>query len=213
MKSKDTSLDTRHSTLDTVRGFTLLEVLVAVAITAVVIAALYSTFFLSQRAADAVDDSLLKLQECRSVLDTLKRELESALYNPEKTHTVFKLEDRDFYGKQASQLLFTSFTPLPPGLSRISYTVEENEGSLVLKKKMETAYGESSGTKDFELMKGLESFTIEAGYNGKWIKTWDSDMSKKMPGEIRVTLKVAAKEESSHLAVMEIARPRIGKAL
>lgn len=195
------------------RGFTLLEVLVAVGITAVVIAALYSTFFLSQRATDAVDDSLLKLQECRSVLDTLKRELESALYNSGKAYTVFKLEDRDFYGKQASQLLFTSFAPLLPGLSRISYTVEENEGRLLLKKKMETAYGESSGTRDFELMEGLESFTIEAGYDGKWIKTWDSAMSKKMPDEIRVTLKVSVKEESSPLALTEIARPRIGKVL
>ncbi len=194
-------------------GFTLLEVLVAVAITSIVIAALYSAFSLSRRAVDAVDDSLIRIQETRAVLDTMKREIESALYRKEKSYTVFKLDDRDFYGKQASQLLFTSFSPLLPGLSKITYTVEENEGRLVLKKKVSSAIGARGETKSIELMEDIESFTIEAGYGDKRVKTWDSGAAGSIPDEIRITLKLSTKKESSPLTITEIARPRIGKTL
>lgn len=193
-------------------GFTLLEVLVAVAITSIVIAALYSTFSLSRRAVDAVDDSLIRIQESRAVLDTMKREIESALWK-EKSYTVFKLDDRDFYGKQASQLLFTSFSPLLPGLAKITYTVEEKEGKLVLKKKVSSAIGARGETKSIELMEDMESFTIEAGYGDKWVKTWDSGAAGSIPDEIRISMKVSTKKEEPPLTITEIARPRTGKTL
>ncbi len=196
-----------------IAGFTLLEVLVAVAITSMVIAALYSAFSLSRRAVDAVDDSLLRLQESRAVVDTMKRELESALYGREKAYTAFKLDDRDFYGKQASQLLFTSFSILLPGAAKITYSVEENEGKLALKKKISSAFGRAGETKSVELMEEIESFTVEAGYGGKWVKTWDSGVANSIPDEIRISLKMSAKKEESPVAIFEIARPRIGKAL
>jgi len=196
-----------------IAGFTLLEVLVAVAITSMVIAALYSTFSLSRRAVDAVDDSLIRIQESRAVLDTMKREIESALYRKERSYTVFKLDDRDFYGKQASQLLFTSFSPLLPGLAKIQYTVEENEGRLTLKKKVSSAFGAPRETKSAELMEDMESFTIEAGYGDKLVRTWDSGTAGSIPDEIRITLKLSTKKESSPLTITEIARPRMGKTL
>ena len=213
MKSKGTSLDTRHSTLNTQRGFTLLEVLVAVAITSMIIAALYSTFSLSRRAVDAVDDSLIRIQESRAVLDILKREIESALYRKERAYTVFKLDDRDFYGKQASQLLFTSFSPLLPGLAKIQYTVEEDGGKLVLKKKISSAFGARRETKSAELVEDMESFTIEAGYGDKWVKTWDSGEAGSIPDEIRISMKVYTKKGEGPLTISEIARPRCDKPL
>src|SRR5512147_2688640 len=80
------------------KGFTLLEVLVALGISIIVMTALYSSFFLSRKAVDAVDDSLLRLQESRALLDIIKREMESSLYDQRKiangkAYTLFKLED------------------------------------------------------------------------------------------------------------------------
>ena len=194
-------------------GFTLIEVLVALAITSIVIAALYSTFFLSRRAVDAVDDSLLRLQESRAVVDAIKREMESALYEKEKSYTAFKLDDRDFYGKQASQLSFTSFIPSLPGLAKISYTVGESDGKLVLKKKVISAYAKSAETKGIELMEDIESFTIEARYTDKWVKTWDSEVSNSIPDEIRVSVKIYLKKEDSPFTISDIANPKYSKTL
>lgn len=194
------------------KGFTLLEVLIAFAITCIVLAALYSTFFLSQRAVDAVDNSLLRLQESRSVLDILKRELESA-YPGTKDYSVFRMNDRDFYGKQASQLTFASFSPFLPGLAKISYTVEENGKKLALKKTITSAYLKSAENRPVELMEDIESFTVEAKFNGKWVKTWDSTLTNNLPDEIRITVNISAGNGEAPITISDIARTRVGRSL
>ena len=194
-------------------GFTLLEVLVALAISVIVMTALYSAFFLSRKAVDAVDDSLLRLQESRALLDTVKREMESALYERVKPYTLFKVEDRDFYGKQASRVSFTSFSPLVAGLAKIEYFVEEGDGALVLKKRIGSAFTRTGEPRSIELMEEIESFTVEARYGDKWVRTWDSAESNSMPEEIRVSVKVYTKKGENPFMVYDVARPRYGKAL
>ena len=200
------------------QGFTLLEVLVALGISAIIMTALYSAFVLSRKAVDAVDDSLLRLQESRALLDTIKREMESALYDPSKiangkAYTSFKLEDRDFYGKQASRVSFTSFSPLTAGLAKIDYFVEEDDGKLVLKKRIGSAFTKTGEPKSTEIMEDIGSFTVEARYGEKWVKTWDSAQSS-MPEEIRVSVKVSTKNgETPFFVVYDVARPRYGKPL
>ena len=203
----------KSSLLNSYYGFTLIEVLVALAITSVIIAALYSTFFLSRRAVDAVDESLLKLQESRSVLDVMKREMESSLYQRDKPYTVFKLSDRDYYGKQASELSFTAFSPVIPGLARITYSVEEHEGKLTLRKKVTSASAPSSETGNMELMEDIREFSVEAGYSGKWVKTWDSGVSNTIPDEMRISVTLITKKEEAPFTVSDTVRTKIGKTL
>ena len=208
----------RHSSRVTAEdGFTLLEIIVALGISVIVMTALYSAFFLSRKAVDAVDNSLLRLQESRALLDTMKREMESALYDPNKiangkAYTLFKLEDRDFYGKQASRVSFTSFSPLVAGLAKIDYFVEEDSGKLVLKKKIGSVFTQANEPKSVELMEDVESFTVEARYGDKWVKTWDSAESK-MPEEVRVFVKVSAKKGETPFTAYDVARPKYGKPL
>ncbi len=207
------------------QGFTLLEVLIAFGILSVVIAALYSTLFLSKRAVDAVDESLLRLQECRVLFDTMKREIESAPpYDPNKPYTVFKVDDRDFYGKQASQLTFTTFSVLMPGLAKIQYIVEERGGRLVIRKKVVSAYDTSSAAKERqpdELMDNVESFTVEVKKDEKWLKTWDSGASgnSPLPDEMRITVTILTKTDKDKQAdqkpfsISGIIKPRTGTTL
>ncbi|MGO9613277.1 MAG: prepilin-type N-terminal cleavage/methylation domain-containing protein [Dissulfurispiraceae bacterium] len=202
------------------RGFTLIEVLITFAILSLIITALYSTFFMSKKAVDSVDESLLKFQEARFLMDTLKRELESALYAQDKAYTVFKLDDRDFYGRQTSQLVLTTFSSLLPGLTKIQYTVEENnDNKLVLTKKISSAYSLYPDSKIAELIEDIESFTVEAKYNGRWIKTWDSALSGNLPDEIRFSVSLPAKVGpekdggQSIFQLTDIASLKVGKNL
>jgi len=194
-------------------GFTLLEVIVALGISVVVMTALYSVFFLSRKAVDAVEDSLLRAQESRALLDVIRREIESALYDSAKGYTLFKMEDRDFYGKQASRITFTSFSPLTAGLAKIEYFVEESEGRLTLKKKIGSVFTKKDETKAVDLMEDVDSFTVEARYGDKWVKTWDSAASSSMPDEVRVSVKVYTKKGETPFTVYDIARPRYGRLL
>ena len=201
------------------QGFTLLEVLIALTIMSAVLAALYHTFFLSHRALVAVDESLLKLQESRSFVDTLKREIESVLYSPDNSNSVFKMDDRDFYGRQASRLMMTSLTPLINGMARITYSVEERDGKLVITKNMVPAFSQSYESRNVDLLEDVESFTLEGKYENGWVKTWDSTLAKDIPEEVKisVTLFITNGEKQAKgripFSISDVARPKMGKKL
>jgi prepilin-type N-terminal cleavage/methylation domain-containing protein len=182
-------------------GFTLIEVLVSVAILSIVLASIYGTFFLSHRAIEGMDESMTKLQESRRALDILKRELDSAV-------SYFRIQDRDVYGKQASQLTFTAFSVLRPGLSRIAYYIEDNDGKLYLYKKVASPFGKQE-TEGVEIIEDLDAFAIEVRYNDKWIKIWDTDINKNMPDEVRISLSMMIKGRKVTLS--DVSKPMFGK--
>ena len=201
------------------KGFTLIEVLISIAIMAMVLIALYSTFALANRALFNVDQSLVKLQEARAFVDTLKREIESAFYSKDISNCVFKMDDRDFYGRQTSSLTVTLSSPLINGLSNINYTVEERKGILVITKNMVSALSQSAENNKMDLLEDIESFTLQAKYQNAWVKTWDSSLTKITPDEVKIILTIRLKNREGDdknalpFSIFETARVRIGTAI
>jgi prepilin-type N-terminal cleavage/methylation domain-containing protein len=201
------------------RGFTLIEVLIALAIMAMILIALYSTFTLANRALFNVDQSLVKLQEARAFVDTLKREIESAFYSKDISYCVFKMDDRDFYGRQTSSLTVTSSSPLIKGLANINYAVEERNGILVITKSMVSALSGSAENNRMDLLEDIESFTLQAKYQNAWVKTWDSTLTRITPDEVKIILTIRMKNRESEdknalpFSILETARVRIGMAI
>jgi prepilin-type N-terminal cleavage/methylation domain-containing protein len=193
-------------------GFSLLELLVAFAILTIILAAVYSTFFLAHKALDGMDDSLLKLQECRMTLDTLGREMNSAFYNPANKLSGLKIEDRDLYGKQASKIVFTTFSPLTPGLSLVTYYVDDDKGKLTLMKKIHSSFAaDNPEDKGADLVDDLQAFSAEALLNGKWVKTWDTAATNAVPQELRITITFMLRGKP--FTLYETVIPRIGRPL
>jgi hypothetical protein len=187
------------------------------AIMSLVLTALYSTFLLSYRTLFNVDESLVSLQESRAFVETLKQEIESVIYPP--SYGVFKMEDRDFYGRQASSLTMTTVSPLTKGLTKIRYAIEEREGSLVITKSMASAFSPAAEENRVDLVEDVESFTLQAKYRDGWVKTWDSELSKDVPEEVKITLTIrirSGKVDSPSVrpfSVFETATVRVGKDL
>jgi general secretion pathway protein J len=205
-------------------GFTLIEVLIAVGILSIVLAAIYSTFFLSHRAVEGMDESMVKLQESRKAIDILRRELDSAFYSGKDGNTFLKVQDRDIYGKQATQLTFTTFSPLRPGLSKISYYIEDENGKLNLCKKVESPYTHENNLssppfgkggigglseEEVDIIEDIDAFSIETMYGDQWVKTWDTDISKGVPDEIRISLSVII--NGNKMTLFDVAKPRVGR--
>lgn len=191
------------------KGFTLIELLLATLLLSIILTATYGTFFLSHRAMTGLDESLIKMQECRTALDVIGREIESLRTGSQ--NFLFKIEDRDFYGKQASRLTFTAFSQLSPGVSLISYYVEEKDGVLTLFKKMDNAYKPDNTAKGTELIEGLESFSVEVNDGSKWVKTWDFSETNQTPLEIRIT--ITAKIKDVPVSFFDTFRPKIGRVI
>jgi len=192
------------------KGFTLIEILVAVTIFSVLLVAIYSTFFLSYKATEGMDESMVKLQEARRALDILKRELDSTFYVPGDQNTFFRIADRDVYGKQATRLEFTAFSPQRPGVSRVIYFIEEKEGKLNLFKQVESPYRKEE-TEEADIIEDMESFGIEAKYNDTWVKTWDTSINKDVPEEIRINLGISIKGRT--LTLSDLSSPKIRRKI
>jgi len=189
------------------RGFTLLEILVSLAILSVVLAAVYSTFFLARRAVDGMDDTLVKLQEARRALDILRCEVEASFYEAADKSTAWRVKDRDYYGKSASSLRFATFSALRPGLSLVSYYVEGADDGLRLFKKIGPLRLTEEDAEAVEVIDRLDAFSIEAKYQDGWVRTWDTDIIGRVPEEVRIS--IAVKLRSGVVVLADRAMPRI----
>ena len=188
-------------------GFTLIEILISISILSIVLAAIYSTFFLSHKAVAGMDETILKIQETRRAIDILKCELDSVYYSNDE-NTFLKIEDRDIYGKQATQISFTTFSILKPGLSRISYFIEKKYKKLNLLKRVESPYSNEI-TEGVEIIEDIKSFTIEAKYGDRWLKLWDTEINRSIPDELRISISFEIKGRP--IILFDISKPRIGK--
>lgn len=190
-------------------GFTLLEVLIALALSAVVLSALYGSFFLAQKAVRGVDDSLLRLHELRAAMDIMRREIEAVSENKALDVRPFVLKDRDYYGRQTSEVVFTTVGSALAVLSTVSYQAEEEGGGLVLSKTIGLAWGKSGA--GAPVLENIESFSVEVKEGDAWLKTWNRP---EMPEEIRVTITLPSGNQGvKPFSYSETFRPKIGRPL
>ena len=63
----------------------------------------------------------------------------------------------------------------------------------------------------FELIENLDAFSIEAKYQDEWVKTWDTDINKNTPEEIRINLAFRLKDRT--ITLSDTAKPRIKKPI
>jgi general secretion pathway protein J len=188
-------------------GFTLFEVLIAVALLAVVLGALYASFFTAERAVSANDETLLRLQELRALADVMRMEIEGALV-PRDGRNPFVLKDRDIYGKRASELHLSTFSSTRRGTARVAYSVKEDEERLVLMKSLGGASVSGDTVMEAEALEELVSFSVEAREGGRWVRTWKNES---LPEEVRVTVVIPV--GGRELTITQAMRPKVGRKL
>ncbi|MDA8086919.1 MAG: prepilin-type N-terminal cleavage/methylation domain-containing protein [Nitrospiraceae bacterium] len=183
-------------------GFTLIEVLLATALTVVVLAAVYGTFFLVEKAREGANGSLVRMYEAQKIMDVLRREIE-AMNGP------VTLVDKEYFGKRGASLSFSAFSPKNGVLSKISYFAQEGDkkdkDTIDLIKELQAPGG---AIENAPLIENIEEFSVQIYSGGKWVRTLQASSP---PGDVHVTLKILFK--GTPLIMEETVTPRIGKQL
>lgn len=209
MQTRNPKSETRNAFA---AGFTLLEVLIALALLAILSGALYATFFSLTKGRDAASSSMEGRRELRGTLDTLSREISAAFYNGRDKRLHFVVEDRDLFGKPSSTLSFTTIAPPRtddrPGsdMMEVSYRMADKERQLMLMRQARDLY-RTVDPLPYPQMEKLEGFLVECFDGGKWVRSWDTTLNPGLPKSVRITLMV--KEGEKSVGLTAIATPRV----
>ena len=185
-------------------GFTLLELLVALGLLGILAAALYGTYFSLMGGRERAEAVTEKARELRTTLDGLRRELAAAHYrkiegeDPQNPRFRFVVEDRDFFGKPASNLTFSYIAPPASGVFPVSdqalveYRPQEKEKTITLMRRERDVYHAGDTATGYARMEHLQGFLVECFDGTKWVKSWDARLNvmKPLPTQVRVTLVV-----------------------
>ena len=166
-------------------GFTLIEILVALALAAVVIGAAYTLLFTVKKGTAGVYEKMLEKEKAFNLLSMVRKEVESIYYFRDTDYTSLKIEEKDFYGKPASRLIFTCF--FRDGIKVISYDVEEDKDKRL--NIVKTIADVIKGSKPIKItvlrdVEGFRAQVLDQGYD----KVYDSAKLKKVPADVKISL-------------------------
>src|SRR5574340_584702 len=166
-------------------GFTLLEILVALAIAAIVIGAAYTLLFTVKNGTAGIYGRMQEKEKAFNLLSMVRKEVESIYYSRGTDYTGIKIEEKDFYGKPASRLTFTCF--FRDGLKVISYFVEEDEDNRLNLIKTIADVIKGGNPAKITVLRDVEGFraqVLDEGYD----KVYDSTKLGKVPKDVRISL-------------------------
>jgi prepilin-type N-terminal cleavage/methylation domain-containing protein len=186
-------------------GFTLLEMIVAVTLVAMMAVGLWAVFRISVRSWSRGTEFMDTNQHNRSILDLVRKQLASAhglfVPDPEQLGNSFL----PFSGNDSS-LHFISLSSLRfrdnPGLTWVSYAVDQGSNGEYALVERETRYLgrmpdediSAIGSKAIPIFQNLSSCLFEYFDSGdsnnppSWVREWDGKKLNRMPLAVSLTM-------------------------
>jgi general secretion pathway protein J len=206
------------------KGFTLIEILVAVLILGIVLSTVYASYTGTFRIIGEIQYDAEVYSMARSTLDRMARDLQSAaLWRGAFTFKTksYSLGNREFMRltfRSAAHIAFSD-KDAPDGISVIEYSVEEGKEGYTLSRN-DSLYRdpekESSPSDGFLLCKRVEALTYTFyDESGKEHESWDSgttvvEMQKKrVPAAVLIRLSMISETDPKrpHLFITRVRLP------
>jgi general secretion pathway protein J len=195
-------------------GITLIEVMVAMTIIAIVMTLMYTGFSQTSRTKKRIETEIDRHHEVRMGLERMARELSMAfvsvqpLMNPDQSLVVVKTA---FIGKEAgkgSRIDFASFSHQrlyrdahESDQNELSYylTDDPDDSSITVLARREQARIDDdpeSGGRTQILIRDVEEFTLEflEPLTGEWLSSWDTTQvamqPNRLPSQVRIVVKI-----------------------
>ncbi len=184
------------------RGFTLIEILVAISLLAIVLTSVYGIFGSVNATKIRLDSDSAEYHLARVVFDRLGRELHGAYYRRGDQTTLFR-GGVNAQGESFLELTTTAVTPLSAtgtGIAAVRYRLvadkESNQGSNVLLRGEHPRQSASRAVDDrmMRLAPGVSSLSLRFYSEGNWQDEWDARQDG-LPQLVEVTLVVGRDEQ------------------
>lgn len=198
------------------KGFTLLEILIAVVLLGILAGALYGSYFGVVRARERAAEGMESRRELGSTLDLIRREFSSALYSRTDKRLHFMVEDRDNFGVPSSTLELTTLAPPTARLVRgesgivtVRYSMaQKDQKRALIRQERDLVFDGPEAIPAYPQMERISSFLVECYDGSKWVKSWDSAINGALPKSLKVTVQV--EEDGKPVEFRVLAIPRMG---
>lgn len=195
------------------RGFTLVEVLVAISILAILLTSVYGIFSSVSLARERLDADSAEYHRARVLFDRLGRELRGTYFQPRSRNLAFaghRVDDRSF----EFELTTSAVSPLSQtgsGIARVHYLLvadeEDPDAGQVLMRSEHPVHESVDETAAgmMRLIPGIEAMTLRFYANGQWQTSWDGQTSG-LPElvEIALQLRGGRDEPVSFVSAFEV---------
>jgi type II secretion system protein J len=193
-------------------GFTLVEVILSVALSALLLAAVYWTYFNINRSIDAAEENQEALETGRLLTEMIRKDIRGIISD----RFSLKATNLSVDGRSLGRMEFVTtagFYADPLKLRRVGYELFVNDKGdkiFVRKESMDLDNDLDSDAKVFEVSRIVRGFKLEF-YNGTdWTEAWDSAAAGALPKQIRVTFDVSdAKGHDKRFTAEESVRSAI----
>lgn len=196
-------------------GFTLLELMIALVLLAVLATALYASFFTVVKARERAAEGMEERRELGTTLDLLRREIATALLSGSDKRLHFVVEDRDNFGKPTSILELTTLA-LPQttqviresGIRTVRYEMVEKEGGrTILTRREQDLFFDLQDVHPYPQMERISGFLVECYDGTKWLKSWNSSLNSGLPSMVRITVQFEEEGRTEEFSVL--ATPKV----
>lgn len=200
--------------MSSTKGFTLLEILVALTITAIVLTSIYGVFTSLSAAKEELESDAEIYHQARVLFDRMGREIRSSYFRPTVRETLFQGGEGDL--RQDFLELTTTITsptlPRASGISRVRYEIQENpedrELPPVLVRREESLLPAATAAgMEHQLAAGIRTFRVRFFDGREWQDSWNAAGQTGLPHMVELFLEIErAGEPLVFLTAVEIPR-------
>ncbi|MDT8440030.1 MAG: type II secretion system protein GspJ [Desulfuromonadales bacterium] len=182
---------------DASRGFTLVEILVAISILAVVLTSVYGMFASVSATGQRLQADSADYHRARVVFDRLGRELRGAYFRADRPALAFSGNSR---ADGSAELLLTTTAASPlsrgAGIARVRYLLaedpEQDGAGRVLLRSEQPAHAPEAPSDLADMMRlapGIEALRLRFYAAGQWREEWDGQTTG-LPELVEVDLRL-----------------------
>jgi general secretion pathway protein J len=187
-----------HSFSSAERGFTLVEVLVAISLLAILLTSVYGIFSSVSLARERLDANSAEYHRARVLFDRLGRELRGAYFRASDQNLVFTSRSVDG-GPVELELTTSAVSPLSQtgsGIARVHYLLVEDpedstEGLVLMRSESPVHESTDEGAVGMmRMVPGIKAMALRFYANGTWQTAWDGRTSG-LPEMVEIELQLS----------------------